>query len=341
MEVLIELIFIFETLELWRLDPLLHGEMCLKLCCLQEAKADRSSPPDPLALFLSYDRCQLLACQAELEKSLHCLEIARQSISIGGDTLQSESTGGKTSDLMVLHAEFVYSLIRVQVKLASTIPPPGQALQYFFFEQLQCVIPTTCPIAVSEFKEKAVSSLKSKVKERKEKQAERESLLSQITSPGVDIPDLIQLRAACGKNHYSLGLLSMLEATSFPGLDQEKKKMLMKVEKFIAVYRRLTNNLFQESYNHLLQEQQQQNQHLTDSSHTTRNPPTKEAASQQPPPLLVHSSATSMEFIPQSPVSPPSQPIAYYKLFGREAAGSNVKVRLVDKHFSGLGIEVT
>ena len=33
--------------------------------------------------------------------------------------------------------------------------------------------------------------------------------------------------------------------------------------------------------------------------------------------------------------------VAYYCLYGRPAAGSNVKVRLADKHFPGLGVEVS
>lgn len=32
--------------------------------------------------------------------------------------------------------------------------------------------------------------------------------------------------------------------------------------------------------------------------------------------------------------------VAYYKLFGRVASGSNVKVRLTDKNLPGLGVEV-
>ena len=32
--------------------------------------------------------------------------------------------------------------------------------------------------------------------------------------------------------------------------------------------------------------------------------------------------------------------VAYYRLFGRVAAGSNVKVRLTDKHLPGLGVAV-
>lgn len=55
-----------------------------------------------------------------------------------------------------------------------------------------------------------------------------------------------------------------------------------------------------------------------------------------------------MEFSPPPPPPPPPlypedtppEQAAYYKLFGRVAAGSNVKVREIDKLFPGLGIEV-
>lgn len=37
---------------------------------------------------------------------------------------------------------------------------------------------------------------------------------------------------------------------------------------------------------------------------------------------------------------PQAQQVAYYRLFGRAASGSNVKVRFSDKHFPGLGVDV-
>ena len=38
----------FHALELWRIDPLLHGEVCLKLGCLYEAKAELRQAVKPL-----------------------------------------------------------------------------------------------------------------------------------------------------------------------------------------------------------------------------------------------------------------------------------------------------
>ena len=33
---------IFDILDMWRLDAVLHGQICLKLSCLHEARADQS-----------------------------------------------------------------------------------------------------------------------------------------------------------------------------------------------------------------------------------------------------------------------------------------------------------
>ena len=38
--ILEQLLEVFHVLELWRVDPLLHGELGYKLACLQEARAD-------------------------------------------------------------------------------------------------------------------------------------------------------------------------------------------------------------------------------------------------------------------------------------------------------------
>ena len=58
-----------------------------------------------------------------------------------------------------------------------------------------------------------------------------------------------------------------------------------------------------------------------------------------PAPILIHQSASSMIFQP-SPFRPDKVDIAYYALYGRLAAGSNVKVRLSDHDAAGLGVEV-
>lgn len=130
----------------------------LKLCCLYEAKADRKNtascatvPLPEAAMFLRYSRSHLLHCKEECERALDCIKMSRDSASLGGgaDELQAMfkkkgGVGGIQGDvgpvkdggdkdtmlggrlvLEDLHAEFVYVLTRVDVKLASTIPPPG------------------------------------------------------------------------------------------------------------------------------------------------------------------------------------------------------------------------
>ena len=48
-----------------------------------------------------------------------------------------------------------------------------------------------------------------------------------------------------------------------------------------------------------------------------------------------------MTFVPPTFADPKLQSsVAYYRLFGRVASGSNVKVRLTDKNLPGLGVEV-
>lgn len=97
----------------------------------------------------------------------------------------------------------------------------------------------------------------------------------------------------------------------------------------------------------------QEQQWLTNLSTTTATTTTTESTSTSaplpppPPPILLSSTETSMEFCPPPP-SPAeagdsttcSEQVAYYKLFGRVAAGSCVKVREVDKILPGLGMEV-
>lgn len=59
-----------------------------------------------------------------------------------------------------------------------------------------------------------------------------------------------------------------------------------------------------------------------------------------PPPLLLQCTDTSMLFCPAPFVHSGGQIVAYYTLHARCFVGSNVKVRLADNHFTGLGIEV-
>ena len=120
-----QLVQVFHILEVWCIDPLLHGELTLKLSCLKEAKAElghsrRMSRIDTLEVsqFLLHDRSQLLQCLSELLLGLKCVQCARE------DEYIDKSGAGEVSDLEMLHVEFVHAITRVKLKLASTIPPP-------------------------------------------------------------------------------------------------------------------------------------------------------------------------------------------------------------------------
>lgn len=124
------LVEVAHSLHLWQTDALLHGELCLKLACLYEAKADlrqdrhgsktTSTVMLDEGLLLLYDRKQLLECLDELEQGLKCVQMARARVT-------EESKGAeRDTEIGVLHAEYMYSVTRVKVKLASTIPPPRE-----------------------------------------------------------------------------------------------------------------------------------------------------------------------------------------------------------------------
>lgn len=134
-QLLSELMEVSNWLELWRVDTLLHGELCLKHCCILEAKAENRDPPGTVdgkpITYLDYNRSQLLHCQQELEKAESFIKLAREREMRGGFGGKEEvagagaAAGSLSTDIAILHAECVYALTRVQVKLASTNPPPG------------------------------------------------------------------------------------------------------------------------------------------------------------------------------------------------------------------------
>ena len=73
------------------------------------------------------------------------------------------------------------------------------------------------------------SSLRSKVKERQERQRERERMLSELTAPTVPVENETQLRAAAGKNTWSVALVNMLQASTNPRMGQAERERLMNV----------------------------------------------------------------------------------------------------------------
>lgn len=114
---LAQLVEVLATLELWRIDPLLHGELCLKLACLYEARAQLRATTHLMEGFpLLYDRSLLLECLSQLERDVVCVEQARTE----------QSLDDLTTDLESLHVHFLVALTRVRVKLSTTIPPPSK-----------------------------------------------------------------------------------------------------------------------------------------------------------------------------------------------------------------------
>lgn len=233
-------------LDLWRIDPLLHGELCLKMCCILECSAKNRKKAGPLesaklldsvvATFLKYDRSKLLKCQQELQRALAFIQQARHREEKYGDA--GGGIGGRkgegeledpVSDLAVLHVECIFALTRIQVKLASTCPPKGKyfILLYFYSNFSSCLD------FIKSAGEKA-SSLKSKVLERQQRQQQKQQLLSQLSSPEVPIPGLEELRVKCGRSHYLQAMLLMLQATTFPGLSPTDQHKLMEVRKGVT-----------------------------------------------------------------------------------------------------------
>ena len=150
LQLLIRLVEVSQSLRLWQTDPLLHGELHLKLACLYEAKAeikghDRlggagsnvnaatsnlSLGNESRGFFQLYDRQQLLECLSELEVGLKVVQLARAE-------MMEEERGRKgawqeVEKLAVLHTEYMFTTTRVKVKLASTIPPPREFIQQKF-----------------------------------------------------------------------------------------------------------------------------------------------------------------------------------------------------------------
>ena len=114
---LAQLVEVFSTLELWRTDPLLNGELCLKLACLYEARAQLRATAHLMEGFpLLYDRSLLLECLSQLERDVVCVERARSQ----------QCPDDLSTDLESLHAQFLVALTRVRVKLSTTIPPPSK-----------------------------------------------------------------------------------------------------------------------------------------------------------------------------------------------------------------------
>lgn len=135
LQLLIQLVEVADSLQLWQTDAFLHGELHLKLACLYEAKAERwkrrftAKPSSTMSLeegLVSplYDRQQLLECLKELELGLECVQRARAQV------VEERKRAETGEEIRVLHSEYVYAITRLKVKLASTIPPPRECCNH-------------------------------------------------------------------------------------------------------------------------------------------------------------------------------------------------------------------
>ena len=160
------------------------------------------------------------------------------------------------------------------------------------------------------------STVKAKVKEQREKEAKREEMLSKLAPIDGTIQDEEALLRGCGQSLYARASVLMLQATTVPHLEPAKREALL-LDACSA---------------------------LTKLAKVQRSPgATTEttSASVPPPPQLVYITSSTAVFRP-SPFQPQNgQEVAYYQLFGRSSSGSNVRVRLSDKGFPGLGVEVS
>ena len=126
---LTQLVEIAHSLQLWQTDALLHGELHLKLAFLYEARAELRPVTKATSVVdlddgrhhQIYDRQRLLECLCELKAGLECVGAAR---SREMEETRRERDGGK--EMGVLHAEYMFAMTRVKVKLATTIPPPRE-----------------------------------------------------------------------------------------------------------------------------------------------------------------------------------------------------------------------
>lgn len=108
-------------LQLWKTHSLLCGELILKLTCFTEASASLSNT-SPEEVAVQYDRATLLKTLTHLNKGIGWIQLARADSKANGGQLDERS-----KELSLLHGELCYVLTRMKVKLAATIPPPGQS----------------------------------------------------------------------------------------------------------------------------------------------------------------------------------------------------------------------
>ncbi|XP_025107174.1 cilia- and flagella-associated protein 54-like isoform X1 [Pomacea canaliculata] len=159
-------------------------------------------------------------------------------------------------------------------------------------------------------------------------QSQRKSNLSKVTSKNKDqgrcVETFEDLVARCRCNKLSKALLYMQRA-SMLGCDNvpsdQQKTLLDNAKKLIQKAQVEEQKTYKE------------NTGIDDRSPVECSVP--------PPPILLCRTNRTMVFCP-APFQPVSgQKVAWYRLFGRNAAGSNIKARMNDNFLPGTGDEVT
>ncbi|XP_022098854.1 cilia- and flagella-associated protein 54-like [Acanthaster planci] len=276
---------------------------------------------------------QLLAAREILERALQGMSKARQIValtdgkSIADVSWVKDNASGKTSKttivldaadkdtttekaednpdgvhntIMDLHLELLYMYHRVCLKLARTVS--------------------------GGWGEGGSGGTKAKAgsgKGQKSRAAPEQRLIQRADGHVVHIETADELLSSCGKNPISRALFLMQRALlmSKSGVPtQEQAGLLKEVVSQVTKAQDQEYKLF--AYN---APQQQQGQTARESG-------------VPPAPLLLCRTDTTMVFRP-GPYNPP-QKVAWYRLFGRLASGSNVKVRLNDYFLPGTGEEV-
>ncbi|XP_023930113.1 cilia- and flagella-associated protein 54-like [Lingula anatina] len=138
------------------------------------------------------------------------------------------------------------------------------------------------------------------------------------------IEDFDELISMCNKNQLSKALLYMQRAWMASSDDQPTAEQ---------------KDLLQNSVNLITQAQTEEKKMYVENAINGKALSVKKSKVPPPPILLCRTDAT-MVFQP-APFEPPNgQKVAWYRLFGRSATGSNVKVRLNDYFLPGTGEEV-
>ncbi|XP_076801900.1 cilia- and flagella-associated protein 54-like [Clavelina lepadiformis] len=145
---------------------------------------------------------------------------------------------------------------------------------------------------------------------------------SRFTSMEATVLTEANVKELVGGSLLSRAIFFMQKADQLPLGDPKIEKLLTQAAATIQKAQKEEKRLFEDSWLRL-----NNPYHGVDHAHVP------------PPPILLSRSDTTMTFKP-APFEPDSSQVAWYRIFGRLAAGPNVKVRLNDYFLPGTGEEV-